>query len=223
MLKEFKKRRSKLQSYTWIGLPLVIVGGWFYPKLGFFLLLCMIGATAIALYKGRAWCDWMCPRGSFYDIFLQRISRGKEIPEFFRGKGLRLFVMTTLFIVLGSQIYVNWGDINKIGTAMVVMLTVTTSIGIMLGYIYQQRVWCHICPIGTLGNFLAEGKKPLSISPACNASCKLCSKSCPMQLKPYEFKGNGIMADNDCIKCSACVAACPKNALHFKHELKKAA
>jgi len=105
MLVEFKKKRSRLQSYTWIGLPIVIIGGWFLPKLGFFLLSCMIGATVIALYKGRAWCDWMCPRESFYDLFIQKISRKKEIPAFFRKTGFRIFMMSMLLTVLGSQIY----------------------------------------------------------------------------------------------------------------------
>lgn len=223
MLTTFKRKRKRLQSYTWIGLPLVLIGGWFFPKLGFFLLSCMIGAAGVALYKGRAWCDWMCPRGSFYDLFIQKISAKKEIPEFFRKKGFRIFMMSVLLAVLGSQIYFYWGDLNKIGTAMVRILTITTSLGIILGTIYQQRIWCHICPMGTVGNFLSDGKKPLVIGKQCGATCKLCSKACPMQLKPYEYKDEGIMGDNDCIKCSTCVAACPKKALQFEDELKKAA
>lgn len=223
MLKQLKEKRRKLQSYTWLGLPIVIIGGWFYPKLGFFLLTCMIGALTIALYKGRAWCDWMCPRGSFYDLILQKFSLNKEIPAFFRKKAGRLLVMGILLSVLGVQIYFAWGDIDGIGLAMVRVLTVTTTAGILLGIIYQQRIWCHICPMGTLSNYLAEGKKPLTIAEHCGATCKLCSKVCPMQLKPYEYKDDGVMGDNDCIKCSTCVAACPKKALQFEKELKKAA
>jgi ferredoxin len=45
-----------------------------------------------------------------------------------------------------------------------------------------------------------------------------------MQLNPYIYKENGIMGDNDCIKCSICVAACPKKALRFENDnMKKAA
>jgi ferredoxin-type protein NapH len=43
----------------------------------------------------------------------------------------------------------------------------------------------------------------------------VCSRVCPMQLKPFEYKEKGVMGDNDCIKCSTCVAACPKKALSF--------
>lgn len=223
MLRELKKKRSQLQSYTWLGLPFVLVGGWFYPKIGFFLLICMAGAIGIAFYKGRAWCDWMCPRGSFYDLIIYKISRKKEIPEFVKNKGFRIFMLSLLFSVLGSQIYIYRGDINKIGLAMVMLLSVTTTAGILLGVLYHQRLWCHICPVGTVSNYLSGGKHPLNIDSQCKAECKLCAKVCPMQLKPYEYKGQGTFGDNDCIKCSTCVAACPKKALNFGDGFKKVA
>ncbi|HWR89310.1 MAG TPA: 4Fe-4S binding protein [Dissulfurispiraceae bacterium] len=221
-LVELKRKRTRLQAVTWYGLPLVVVGGWFYPKIGYFLMACMVGALAVALYKGRAWCDWMCPRGSFYDLFLSKISVNRKIPAFFRKTWFRIGMLMLLLSVLGTQVVLFWGDWDAVGLAMVTLLTVTTSAGIILGIVYQQRIWCHICPMGTLSNFMSEGKYPLSIDDDCN-SCKACSKVCPMQLTPYEYKPQGVLGDNDCIKCSTCVAACPKHALHFDADLKKAA
>lgn len=220
MIAEFRRKRSRLQTISFLGLPIVLIGGWFYPLIGFLLLGCMLGAIGIALYKGRAWCDWMCPRGSFYDLFIKKFSRRKEIPAFFKKPLVRIAVVTILLSVLGSQVYIHWGDWNAIGLVLVTILTVTTSIGTILGIIYQERVWCHICPMGTFANYLSEGKYPLSINDNCN-NCKVCSKVCPMQLKPYSYKEAGTVGDNDCIKCSTCVAACPKKALSF--EIKKAA
>ena len=162
----------------------------------------------------------MCPRGSFYDLFIRKISRNAKIPAFFRKSIVRIFVLFTLIGVLGSQIYTRWGDVDAIGLAMVMTLTVTTIAGIILGITYQQRIWCHICPMGTIANLMSEGKKPLNINEMC-IDCKICSRVCPMQLKPYEYKKSGVMGDNDCIKCSTCTAACPKNALHFGEETKE--
>ncbi len=220
MILEFKKKRSRLQAITFFGLPLVLIGGWLYPLIGLLLLGCMMGAIGVALYKGRAWCDWMCPRGSFYDLFLKKLSRRKEIPEFFGKTSVRISVVLILMSVLSSQVYLRWGDWEAIGLAMVTILTVTTTIGIVLGLIYQERIWCHICPMGTFANYLSEGKYPLSIKDNCS-DCKVCAKACPMQLKPYSFKVAGVIGDNDCIKCSTCVAVCPKKALSFEN--KKAA
>jgi ferredoxin-type protein NapH len=214
-LTEFNHKRKKLQLYTWYGLPLVVIGGWFYPLLGFLLLGCMAGALGIAWFKGRAWCDWMCPRGSFYDLFLDRLSAKRRIPAFFRSTKTRIAVIILLFAVLGVQIYFAWPSMEGIGLAFVIVLTVTTSIGIVLGIAVHPRTWCHICPMGTIANWMSGGKKPLRISEAC-ISCGICDKTCPMQLAPSLDREGGVLTDNDCIKCGTCIAACPKKALAFE-------
>lgn len=221
MVQQFRERRTRLQKYTSIALPVVLIGGWFYPPLGIFLVLCMGGALSIAVSKGRSWCDWMCPRGSFYDVFLKKISRNRKIPALFRAKTFRTLILFGLFTALGVQIYVAWGDPEAVARAFVRVLTVTTTAGIVLGAVFQQRAWCHVCPMGTLGNWLSTGKKPLYVSDYCK-DCKVCARVCPMQLKPYEHKA-GVMENGDCIKCSSCIDACPINALGFEEQHKKAA
>ncbi len=216
MKKILKEKRSRLQMLTWIGLPLVTVGGWFYPLLGFLLLTCMLGSVGIAAFRGRAWCDWMCPRGSFFDLFIKPISINKKIPAFFRHKYTRLFMLGLILTMMGTQWYLAWGDLEAMGLALVRILTVTTAAGILLGIFVQPRVWCHICPMGTLGHMLASGKNQLQISSDC-VNCRLCAKTCPMQLEPYKYKSDAVMGNNDCIKCSSCVAVCPKKALSFNN------
>ncbi len=221
MFKQFKENRSRLQRYTSVALPAVLIGGWLYPPLGFSLLICMFGAIGIAFYKGRAWCDWMCPRGSFYDLFLDKVSRKLPIPGIFRTNWFRTVILSLLMGSLGIQIYYAWGDSYGIGKAFVLVLTITTFIGIALGSIFKPRAWCQICPMGTISKWMSAGKKPLYVSEHCK-DCKVCEKVCPMQLKPNENK-SGLMTDGDCIKCSSCVAVCPINALGFDGTFKKAA
>ncbi|RPF42578.1 4Fe-4S binding protein [Thermodesulfitimonas autotrophica] len=214
MLKEKEKQRKLRQSFTWVGLPLVAVVGWFYPWIGFLLLGCMLGAVGVAVFRGRAWCDWMCPRGAFYDLFIRPLSRRKIIPAFLRSRAVRVFMLGLIFVMIGVQWYLAKGDGAAMGLALVRILTITTIAGIILGLIIHPRAWCHICPMGTLSYWLSKGKEPLFISQSC-VDCRACARICPMQLMPYKYRSDGIMGDNDCIKCGSCVAICPSRALSF--------
>ncbi len=208
------KKRALRQGLTWVGLPLVAVLGWFYPWLGFLLLGCMAGAVGVALFRGRAWCDWMCPRGAFFDLFVRPLSRKKAIPPFFRSRAVRVFMLVLIFAMMGVQWYAAWGDAGAMGLALVRILAATTAVGIALGLLIHPRVWCHICPMGTVANWLSENKEPLFISRSCTG-CRACARACPMQLEPYAYRLEGTVRDNDCVKCGSCVAACPRRALSF--------
>lgn len=220
MLREAKRKRKFRQLFTWVGLPLVAVLGWFYPWLGFLLLGCMAGAVGVAVFRGRAWCDWMCPRGAFYDLFVAPLSLKRTIPAFLRSSAVRVLMLFLIFTVIGVQWYQAWGDGAAMGLALVRVLTITTVAGIIMGLFIHPRAWCHICPMGTLGYWLSKGKEPLFISQDC-VSCRACARVCPMQLKPYEYKDDGTMGDNDCIKCGTCVASCPHHALYFDRKHNK--
>ena len=125
---------------------------------------------------------------------------------------------------LGLQVWYAWGDTMAVSMSFVRVLTITTTLGIVFGAVFQERAWCHVCPMGSIGNWVSRGKSPLLVDETCR-DCKLCTKVCPMQLTPYENKESGVMADGDCLKCSSCVTACPANALRFEQdiELPKAA
>ncbi|WP_084413270.1 4Fe-4S binding protein [Desulfovirgula thermocuniculi] len=221
-LREVQRKRRVRQYLTWPVLLLVAVLGWFYPWLGFLLLGCMAGAVGVALFRGRAWCDWMCPRGAFYDLFVAPVSLKRGIPGVLRATPVRAFMLALIFAVIGVQWYLAWGDAAAMGLALVRVLAVTTVAGIILGLFLHPRAWCHICPMGTLSCWLSGGKEPLFIGQECTA-CRACTRVCPMQLKPYAYKEEGTMGDNDCLKCGTCVAACPRRALRFERGAKKQA
>ena len=208
MNKEFRKKRTKLQIYTSWVLPVVIIGGWIYPPLGFLLLLCMVGAIGIAFYNGRAWCDWMCPRGSFYDLFLNKLTTKHNIPSLFKTNWFRTVILSLLMTALGVQIYYAWGSAYGIGMAFVMVLTITTTAGIVLGAVYKPRAWCQICPMGTMANWIsASNKKPLYVSEACK-DCNLCAKVCPIgAIDGQGWKNPFACASYGC--CATCIAICP--------------
>lgn len=190
----------------------------FYPPIGLIAIICMVAPVSVAFYKGRFWCGNFCPRGSFYDHVLAKISPKKSIPPIFKSSGLRVFMVLFIITVFSIQIYATWGDLYAMGTVFVRLILITTLVGIILGIFYNQRTWCAFCPMGTLASWISSSKKnmTLMVSDAC-VKCKRCEKVCPMQLKPYTAKGKAEGFDHsDYLKCGRCVANCPKNALKFK-------
>jgi ferredoxin-type protein NapH len=194
----------------------LVVAGWFYSLIGYFIPLCMVAGVGLASVRGRTWCNWMCPRGSFADTYMKVISPGKDIPPALRKFPVRLGVIAFLMAMLTFQIVRLWPDPFAIGRFFVVLLTITTIIGIFLATFIHQRVWCSICPIGSLSSWAGVNRRPLQMDRDSCVSCGLCAKNCPMQLKPNALKDQLTMEfKGDCLKCELCVKGCPKQALKF--------
>jgi ferredoxin-type protein NapH len=213
-----RRRRSRQILFWWI-LPFILVAGWWFPVLGYFIPLCMVAGVGIAFFKGRYWCDWLCPRGSSFDLVLSRVSFKKKIPAFFRDMKFRIFVMAVLMTVLATQLPRHWPSVDGIGRVFVVMLSITTTVGVVLGILTHHRNWCSYCPVGTLGNLLGKGKAALTITSECN-ECTVCDKVCPIQINRWQYHpGQGetaVIPEWDCLKCGLCVEACPQKALSLK-------
>ena len=212
--------RSRKQIIMVAGFLAVLAAGWRYPLLGFFIPLCMLLGIGIGLYRGRKWCDWLCPRGSAYDVLIKPLSPSRNIPGLLRSLPVRIGFMAFLMAVMAWQLAVRWPDLNRIGQFFVIMLSATTVLGLLLALVLHQRTWCYICPIGSMANWVGRGTFPLRIdSQLCN-ECGACLKVCPVGIAPFKFKGAAveIVRAGDCLKCGLCVAACPKQALSLKGE-----
>lgn len=213
--KEKKVRTIKQYVFGSIFI-ILLVAGWYLPLIGYFIPLCMVAGIGMATVRGRKWCNWYCPRGSFADTYLKLISPGKKIPRLLTSTPVRVGVLAFLMIMLTTQIIRLWPDGLAIGGFFVVLLTVTTIIGIILSLFYHQRSWCYICPIGSLSSWVGKNKYPLKMNREACIGCKACAKTCPMQLAPVQMKDAHAMdRKDDCLKCGLCVATCPKDALSF--------
>lgn len=194
----------------------LVVAGWFYSLIGYFIPLCMAAGVGLAAFRGRTWCNWMCPRGSFADTYMKATSPGKNIPHALRKVPVRLGVILFLMAMLTVQIVRLWPDAFAIGRFFIILLTVTTTVGILLAVFIHQRAWCSVCPIGSLSSWAGVGRRPLKMNRTSCVSCGLCAKNCPMQLKPNALKERPVMEfTGDCLKCGLCVKGCPKQALKF--------
>lgn len=209
-------QKRKIKQFLVSLVFIVILGfGWRFFWLGYFIPLCMVVGVGLGFSQGRKWCDWYCPRGSFYDSLINLLSRKRIIPGIFRNIYFRLGVLLVLMIIMMINIILRWPDARKIGMFFVNMLTVTSVLGIILGILLQQRAWCMICPIGTIVNLTSKPKHWLKINSDLCIECKACRKVCPVQIKPDQYKSLGIqkVGDRDCLKCGCCVSVCSRTAL----------
>ena len=203
----------KITPYLGILVFIVSIGGLWYPALGYFMLLVFAAIFLISPFRGRWFCGNLCPRGSFVDFWVSKISRKKKIPATLRSLWVRLPMFFLLMGFMGYRIANTIGSLNtfeKIGMVFVMMCLVTTAIATLLGSYLSPRTWCSFCPMGTAQRLIGGKRYPLKLTKEKCINCKKCEKICPMQLK--------IRQDDtklDCIKCGRCVSACPKNALKF--------
>lgn len=204
----------KITPYLGILVLIVSIGGLWFPALGYFLLLVFAAIFLISPFRGRWFCGNLCPRGSFVDFWVVKISRKSKIPKFFRSFWLRIPIFVLLMGFMGYRVASVIGTLNtfdKIGMILVTMCIVTTAIALLVGSYFSPRAWCSFCPMGTAQRLLGGNKYTLKLDKDKCIKCKKCDKVCPMQLEVH--KGEPLP---DCIKCGRCVEACPKDALHFE-------
>jgi polyferredoxin len=208
-----------------------IIFGWFFPVIGLIAIICMVGPVLTSIWKGRWWCGHVCPRGNLYDRLLSKYSPHRPIPKFVRTFGFRLFMVFFIFGMFGLQLsqarwseggIAMWSDIGRVFWTIIV---ITTIVGVTLSFIYAPRTWCSFCPMGTISNWVTPKKAPLPkaftnihVSSACQMKCKSCARVCPMQLTPYDSRGEEIgFLHPDCLKCGKCTLACPTKIMELKN------
>ncbi len=207
-------KRQGIKSVLWVLLPLVLMAGWFYPILGFTILACMGASVGLSFRYGRTWCDF-CPRGTFFDMVMPKISAGRAVPRFLRSTPWRVFMLMFLMGMMTFQLMHAWGNVAAMGRVFWTLLMVTTGVGVILAVPFQSRTWCAFCPMGSMASWIGKGRRPLYLEADKCTSCGLCTKVCPMELNPAGMKDEGVLTHGDCLKCSKCVVACTKGALCF--------
>ena len=200
----------KITPYIPIIVPIIAIGGLFYPLLGYFLLLDMAVLMVVSPFKGRFFCGNLCSRGLFNDYILSKISRKVKVPKLLKNMTFRLTVLVIMMSFMVYRIMQSQGIVYKLGGILVAMYIMQTIIISLLAIFISPRAWCHFCPAGTMQRFFDRKKKILKIHKDKCIDCGLCKKVCPMGLPVNE-----IIHKPDCIKCGRCIEVCPKKALYF--------
>jgi ferredoxin-type protein NapH len=138
---------------------LILVGILINPLFGFFLPACMVAGIGTGFFSGRKWCDWACPRGSFYEECLTHVSLKYPIPKVLFSNWFKIVVLVILIGIFGYFTVYYWRDLRVLGMAYGLLLTSTTLIGIILGFYFRPRVWCSFCPVGSCAGWLGARSK----------------------------------------------------------------
>ncbi len=216
-----KKFKELIHNWIWVVLLAFCIIGLIYPVIGVIALICMLAPSLVAIWRGRMWCGNFCPRGSFNDFILTKVSRNKAVPKLLRKKWFRYLFFSILMAAFAVQLILSWGSMAAIGSVFVRMIIITTLLTILLGVIYSSRTWCVICPMGTMAAWVTKfrigsknstNKNVTFIKDKC-VNCRICNKSCPMGIDVLSYKADGAVNNIDCIKCNKCVYKCPKNSL----------
>jgi polyferredoxin len=215
---EFKRFVHK---WAWILLVAFCIIGLIYPVIGIVALICMLSPSIFAFARGRMWCGNFCPRGSFNDNILSKISLKGKIPRFMKSTWFKTLFLILLMGAFAVQLTFAWGDLTEIGKVFVRMILITTVITIILGITYNHRTWCVICPMGSMAHFVTKMmakrskiKNVTFIKEKC-VNCNLCTKSCPMGLDVLSYKEPGQVTNADCLKCNVCINKCPKKSIYM--------
>ncbi len=216
------KIKEFVHSWLWIVLLAFCIIGLIYPVIGIIAVICMLAPSVVAIWRGRLWCGNFCPRGSFNDMILSKLSRNKTLPRILKSKWFRITFLVLLMSAFAIQLALTNGSLQAIGSVFVRMIIITTLVTMVLGISYNSRAWCIICPMGTMASGVTsfrnrstknKAQKNVGFIQEKCVSCRLCSKVCPMGIDVLNYKNDGEVDNPDCIKCNKCVIKCPKDAL----------
>jgi len=140
-------------------LPLIVIGGLFFPWLGLLVVAMMVFFLALAYFKDRYWCWNLCPRGAFLDLAVARVSLENPLPRVFIRTWFRWTVLVVLIAFLAWRLAGSGWTLPAIGAVFVGMCLATTVVALILGVIAKPRGWCVVCPMGTLQGVIGRRRR----------------------------------------------------------------
>ncbi|MDR1013821.1 MAG: 4Fe-4S binding protein [Coriobacteriales bacterium] len=188
------------------------------------------GGIVLGFYAcvgARAFCGWVCP----VNLLLEGVGwlrtrlglpvAGRALPRRTKlavaGAFLLLaaFAARPLFEGVSPIAALNRGMLfgSLAGTLTLVALVLTE-------FFCGHRVWCRsLCPVGALYEAAGRlGPLKVRIDPAACTQCQRCKEAClaePEILDPVIEGRSGHVRAGDCMRCGACVDACPHGALRI--------
>ncbi len=225
-----------------IGAMQAVIGNWNF-KFAFYVtgFLFFVGAL-----MGRFVCGWLCPFGLIQDL-LYKIPFFKKIKTFYGDNVLRKlkYIILIIFVIILPMFLV---DILGQGAPYFCKLicpagTLEGGIPLVLlhksmrnavGFLYAwknfllivvivfsviiYRPFCkYICPLGAIYSlFNSISVFHYQVDKEKCIDCGICADICKMQVNPDKYANH-----LECIRCGACKASCPVNAIQSSISVSK--
>lgn len=183
----------------------------------------LIAVTSIFL--GRRFCGYICPFGTVQEIIadlnpLEKKRKPLHIPQKLHNMlnvGKYIVLLITIMAVFRSTQYVYMKFCPVLAVSHPQNITIYSILTLFVIFVvgfFINRFWCrYLCPYAALMNVFQYLGRLLHIrSNRIHASeehcldCRLCSKSCPMQIVIHEEKR---VENVNCIFCLKCIESCP--------------
>lgn len=196
----------------------------FYPSKEF-MLTTLVVLLLITIVLRTGFCGWICPLGTIFDFIrglgkkIGGLSIMKPINKSYKkwikknknilntiDKYARLLKYLLLLWILQAA-FLSIGSIKE-GDEHGIIALLYPLIGILILGLFVDRSWCkYACPLGaTIGVFGKLSFSRVTRNGSACINCKLCSKSCPMNIDVASMEQVNKL---DCNTCLSCVDACP--------------
>lgn len=192
-------------------------------------LIGMIIPLTLALLMGRVFCSWICPVTFILELFdriRKFISKKKYLQNGLvvakRVLWFTLIAELVLSMIIGAPLFVFLSPPGLVGREIMMLVFFRTLAleGVLLLLIIilelvTRRFFCRsFCPLGSLLAFVGQKRKlRVRVIPDNCIHCDICTRTCPMGLRPEHGEGNSAY----CWNCGACVDNCPTQALVFRY------
>lgn len=178
------------------------------------------------LLVGVLFCGWICPLGTLQD-WAYKLGRKLKLPLFRMPYKVQRYLQLSRYILyflltLGVTFTVLQGTKNlsalmkgkEIALASLIVLIIFVLVGI-----FFNRPFCNYICTGGARRGLWSVIRIIGIRRDTSRciNCKLCSKSCPMNI---DVANTDFVRHPNCIGCMSCLSACPKNCISFRHSPK---